>query len=558
MSPRKRNTRITVKEGPMRIRAVTYVRMSTEGQDDLLSPEAQTRRMGIFLDNEGAEWVGEYEDIAISGSTILKRPGIQRLIRDAISPEHPFDMVLLYDLSRISRNTRELLNLIFLLAQHGVAVQSVTEPHRGDAASDEHWTHVAAGNQTMLAGTAMKTRDSQFEAVKKGYHPGGKAPFGFKIEHVVARTERQTPNGHTRIREKTHSTLVPDPETAPYVLKMYEMNQEGHSTTDIAEYLNGLGLKTQEGNDFKPSSVLAILKNPRNCGRQERGRDSISQFLSNDEIEINEEAHEGIVSPDAWEIAQKVLSARSPDARAPNSHNSPNRFTNLIECGECGSSMVISKQGDKRTLVCSRKKVRTAYCPNSHRESLDGIQEPAIRALMEQLIVEEFLNDHVDRVVELNRLQVKDFEKQQTNISRKKKDIQKRISSLIDTAEEAQTKDRRADEILNRLDERRTELRRLEAEERKFVEESEGMMSFVNDRDRIIRNALDSRTIIEAEDPQVANSFIKLFVKKLVIKDHIGTIHFTVPPLAEGPHQPSVSFDIEKHPFAHSMGGGLG
>ena len=555
MTPRKRNTRINEKEGPIRIRAVSYVRMSTEGQDDLLSPEAQRRRIDSFADREGSiDMVGEYEDIGISGSTMSKRPGVQRMIRDATSPEHPFDMVIVYDISRLSRNTREFLNLVHMLSQYGVSVQSVAEPHHGDAASDEHWTHVSAGNQTMLTGTAMKTRDSQFEAVRRGYHPGGVPSFGFMTKQIVVKTERQTPGGTTRVRERIHSILVQDPETAPYVKKMYEMNEEGHSTTDIAEYLIEQGVKTKEGNDFTPGAVLNVLHNRRNYGYQERGRESNSQYLPHDEMAINEQAHEGIVSPDVWKRGQEILAARKPESRSPNSQSSPNRFTDVVECGECGSSMVIAKQGDKRSLVCSRKKIRAAYCPNSHREPLDDVQEPAIRVLTGNLMAEEFLNEHVDRVVELNKVLVKEQKKRQTTIDRKKKDLQQRIKSLLDTAEEAERKNRRADEIFDRLDERRTELKQLEAEERELVSESEGLMSYVNDREHIIENALDARTIIEADEPQVANLFIRLFVEKLVIKDHIGTIHFTVPPLSEGPYRPPESFVIGKHLFAHPMG----
>ena len=74
----------------------------------------------------------------------------------------------------------------------------------------------------------------------------------------------------------------------------------------------------------------------------------------------------------------------------------------------------------------------------------------------------------------------------------------------------------------------------------------------------IIKNAKDARTIIEAEEPQVANKFVKLFVEKLVIKDHVGTIHFTVPPLGEGPYRAPVSFGIGEYLLAQPTGKGQG
>ena len=554
MAPRKRQTRIIEEDGPKRIRAVSYVRQSTEGQDDLLSPEAQVRRIETFAHRDDVDMVGGYDDIAISGATAAKRPGFQRMIKDATSAERPFDMIIVYDISRFSRNTRELLNYRHQLKQHGVSVQSVTEPHHGDAASDELWTHTSAGNEAMLPRTARKTRDSQFEAVKRGYHPGGVPPFGFRTEQEVVQTERYTPKGQLRIKETTHSILVPDPDTAEHVVKMYDLNNSGHSTADVAEYLTGQGVKTREGNDFSPGAVLHILRNKRNIGYQERGRDSSSDYLPHDEMEVNEQAHEGIIPPDVWEKAQEILDGRTPKARAPRSQSSANRFTELTECGECGSPMNLAAN---RVLVCSRKKVRAAYCPNSHREKLDDVQKPAIRLLLDHLIVEEFLNEHVDRVVELNKVLVKELKKRHTTIEGKTKAVQEKINNLVDTTEEARKKNRRVDEIFDRLDHRRQELRELQEEENQLAAESEDLMSYVNDRDRIIQNALDVRTIIETDEPQVANSFIRLFVKKLVIKDHVGTLYFTVPPLSEGPYRAPESFGIGKHLFTRPTEGSL-
>ena len=53
--------------------------------------------------------VGGYEDIAISGGSAENRPGFQRMIADAISPEHPFDMIIVYDISRFTSTTAALL-----------------------------------------------------------------------------------------------------------------------------------------------------------------------------------------------------------------------------------------------------------------------------------------------------------------------------------------------------------------------------------------------------------------------------------------------------------------
>ena len=111
MTPRKRNPKITEKDRPKRIRAVYYVRQSTEGQDDLLSPESQIRKIKAFAEREGIEMVGGYEDIAISGSSTENRRGFQRMIADATSSKNLFEMIIVYDISRFSRKTLDLLQL---------------------------------------------------------------------------------------------------------------------------------------------------------------------------------------------------------------------------------------------------------------------------------------------------------------------------------------------------------------------------------------------------------------------------------------------------------------
>ena len=547
----------TGKNGPpasKRLRAAGYIRNSTDGQDDLLSPEAQSTRIERFADRYEADVLEFFDDIAISGASVQRRSGFLRMIAKATSPEHPFDMIIVYDLSRFTRNTRDLLNFLHLLRKHGVQLQSVTQPHSGDPADDEAWIHASASDQAMLPATARKTRDSQFEAVKRGYHPGGVPPFGLTTKEIVIRTERSNARGRTRVKETPHSVLVPHPEEAPYVVIMFEMNNTGHSTSDIADWLIKQGMKTREGNDFTPGAVQAILHNPRMAGRQERGKDSASPYLPHDEMEINEQAHEGIVSREVYELAQETLTARAPETRSPRSNSSINRFSELTECGDCGQPMHIAKDGDKRTLVCKQKKIRASYCPNSHREILEDVQERALEILLENLRNETFLNEHVDNVVELNGHLVKEQTQQQAALDRRAVETQKKINTLVDITEDPARKERNVDELLDRLDEHRAEMRQIQAGKQRLIAQTEGFMSYVNDRERIIANAMDVQTIIETEEPQVANTFVRLFVKKLVIKDHIGTIHFTVPPLGEGPQWTPESFGIGKHLFARPLG----
>lgn len=64
---------------------------------------------GSALVRNGGEIVGSYEDVAISGSGTILRPGIQRLMRDAQHGE--FDILLAEALDRISRDEADVATL---------------------------------------------------------------------------------------------------------------------------------------------------------------------------------------------------------------------------------------------------------------------------------------------------------------------------------------------------------------------------------------------------------------------------------------------------------------
>ena len=161
-------------------------------------------------------------------------------------------------------------------------------------------------------------------------------------------------------------------------------------------------------------------------------------------------------------------------------------------------------------------------------------------------------------MVELNRHLVKEQTQQESALDRRTTEVQTMIDNLVNMAEKAKAGDRRADELLDRLDERRAEMRQLQEDKQRLIDQTEGFMSYANDRERIIANAMDVRTIIETDEPQVANTFVRLFVKKLVIKDHIGTIHFTVPHSTKVPNGCRSPFGLGKHLFARPLGVRIG
>ena len=105
-------------------KAASYAWVSS---DDRQSIMAQLERIRKAADEQGLRVAREYEDEGQGGATD-DRPGFQRMIADALSPEKPFDTIIVHDLSRFSGNASDLTRYRDQLQEAGVRLLCATEP----------------------------------------------------------------------------------------------------------------------------------------------------------------------------------------------------------------------------------------------------------------------------------------------------------------------------------------------------------------------------------------------------------------------------------------------
>jgi DNA invertase Pin-like site-specific DNA recombinase len=85
-------------------RVCAYCRVSTEQDDQLNSLENQKRYFEEYI-GRNLEWqfCGLYVDEGISGTSVAKRAGFQKMVADAENKK--FDLLLTKEISRFARNT---------------------------------------------------------------------------------------------------------------------------------------------------------------------------------------------------------------------------------------------------------------------------------------------------------------------------------------------------------------------------------------------------------------------------------------------------------------------
>ena len=107
-------------------RCVSYVRVSTvEQASEGVSLGSQRQIIADYVNRNNYELVGSYGDEGISGRTITKRPGIQKMLADA--KEGQFDMVIIWKLSRLGRSMKDVLSIAETLYANNIELYSISE-----------------------------------------------------------------------------------------------------------------------------------------------------------------------------------------------------------------------------------------------------------------------------------------------------------------------------------------------------------------------------------------------------------------------------------------------
>jgi site-specific DNA recombinase len=99
--------------------AVGYARFSTQKQEGGFSVESQEREIMDLAVRKGWKYVRTYVDEAVSGATPPEeRPGLTELLDDAKSKK--FDIVMVFDSSRLARDQRIFWNVVGELKELGI------------------------------------------------------------------------------------------------------------------------------------------------------------------------------------------------------------------------------------------------------------------------------------------------------------------------------------------------------------------------------------------------------------------------------------------------------
>ena len=191
------------------MKAATYLRSSKDRSD--VSIDAQRRELSKLAETLGATLVAEFSDVVMSGMD-GKRPGFVRLKAAISDPARGWDLLLALDTSRIARDEFEQAWVHREAERRGVRIIYAKLPSTGSAADVLLLNTMRGVDRFHSLVSREKGLAGQRENIRQGWRAGGRAPVGYRLEHV--------PTGAIRDGAPVlKSRLAIDPDAAPAIAR---------------------------------------------------------------------------------------------------------------------------------------------------------------------------------------------------------------------------------------------------------------------------------------------------------------------------------------------------
>ena len=215
-------------------RCAIYARFSSEKQNSLSIDQQigkcreYAERHGLFVLNDHI-----YADEAISGATD-DRAGLRRLLQAALQKQRPFDVILVDDTSRLSRDLADSLKIVKKMKFAGVRMVFVTQGF--DTSAPQMQTLVTVHglvDSLYLEELGKKTYRGVEHRALNGLHTGGRV-FGYRPKPIESQTQRDS-YGRAVIQGVR---LEVDSAQAATIRRIFERYAKGDSLKRIAMDLN--------------------------------------------------------------------------------------------------------------------------------------------------------------------------------------------------------------------------------------------------------------------------------------------------------------------------------
>lgn len=341
-----------------------YCRLSQEDErlGESLSIENQRLMLKKYAEEHHFPNIQFYVDDGFSGAD-FNRPDFKRMMADVECGK--VGIVIVKDQSRLGRDylqTGMLMEITF--PQYDVRFIAIN-----DGVDSENGVSDFSGIKNYFNDFYARDTSRKIRAVQRAKGERGE------------RVSSATPYGYMRNPENKKE-LIPDPETAPVVKRIFEMCANGMGVGKICDVLTKekilapsvytfqrTGKRIGQPDLTRPyhwaqTTVRAMLSNQEYVGdtvnfKTYSKSNKLKKRLKNapENILIFENTHEAIIDRKTFDLVQKHYEGR----RRPDKHGETDKYAGYLFCGDCGKRMYLHR-AKENVFACAGHKKRTTDC----------------------------------------------------------------------------------------------------------------------------------------------------------------------------------------------------
>lgn len=397
-------------------RAAIYTRVSSALQRDNFSIAGQKKLLEEVCQKNDWEIYEVYTDNGLTGKN-MNRPALLKMNEDAKNGK--FDIILIYRLNRLARNTKHMIDMIDFYNKYNVEVYSDTERFDTSTASGRLMLQILASmaeydrNQileNMFAGLVSRANS--------GYYNGGQV-LGYQ----------QVPGNKRMLAIVEKEALI--------VKRIFEEYASGKGYRAIANALNKDGYRTKKNNPFDISAVKYILTNIVYIGkirylRYTSWNEKRRRGFNPNPI-IADGKHTPIIDQDLWDKVQIRMEKASKNPMING--KGENLLTRIVRCCECGAAHAASNTTN--TLKSGEKKrIRYYSCSQFRNKGASVCSANSIRAD----VAEAYVFNRIQEVIFNDKVLQQVLENVNSSLEAKPTEMKQRLVNKKQQLEETQVK----------------------------------------------------------------------------------------------------------------------
>lgn len=372
----------------------------------------QEAAVGEWCRERGYILARVFKDIARSGMS-ADRAEFQAMIQ-YFSNEAQEAGLLVWEFSRIARDLDDFQYYVSMLRRAGYVVHSITDniPQGIDGQLLENI--IAWKNAKYSLDLRKNIRRGQ-QYVSTVYHAyRGQCPMGYKLQPVNIGKRR---DGSDHVIQQ----LIIDPDTAPLVIKAYEMRSVGATFREIHQELHLFPYL---------SSYTVMLRNDLYLGRRKIGDVMIDDFCP------------PIIEQDLFEAVQRVNERRANQTGAEHPRRVRSRFilSGLLYCAKCGRAMYGRNVGNGYKhydyYTCNSRAISVGRCGAKDIPKL-SLEQLVLAAVETRLLQPDVLAEMYAEYLRQSQEGDTEQEAQRARLNAERADVTREIAHIISAIKDA-------------------------------------------------------------------------------------------------------------------------